>query len=435
MPNPLEYSKRGRKAYLLKHLRPDNGKRTTMRLGTITKSQAKEIGVKVEQVLNTIKYGLLLPAELHHWLSQLEEKTYDKFVKGGLVLPRTATLVPGLERFITDYCHDQVAAGTWKPRTQEIRKQCVRDLVRYFGADKKLMAITPGDADDWFLWLQKDIPAGRGLSTVTVAKRLKDAKQFFAYAMRKKHVEVNPFDGIRVPSQDNPDRAAEITTQTFSRVLERIDHPELRLILALGRYGGLRIPSEPTALRWGDIDFEKTTMQIRSPKTERHSNAIRRCPIFPELVPFLLAVRPEAFSATDFVLTEFRGNSGKYRKRFESAIRSVGLVPWPRLFHNLRANAFTDLCDRNSMAQVCKWLGNSIRMGEKHYLLIRQHEYDHSRSGGTPIVDFDSLTPSRGSGEAKRDKSGTKNGTVSSGQEHSQRLTGVNQPSKTRGNQ
>lgn len=354
-----------------------------MRLGTVGKSQAREIGTKVEQLLNTIRFGLPLPADLHHWLSQLEDNVYEKFVKGGLVLPRVATLMPGLERFITDYCQEQVAAGAWGSRTHEIRSQCVRDLVRYFSAEKKLTAITPGDADDWFLWLQKEAPDGRGLSRVTVAKRVKDAKQFFAYAVRKKLVTENPFDGIRTSAQDNPDRAVEITVDKFSLVLQKIDHLELRLILAFGRYGGLRIPSEPSELKWGDIDFEKNTMRIRSSKTKRHSSGVRACPIFAELLPFLQASRPESIDPAAYVLTEYRGDSGKYRKQFEAAIRSAGFVPWTRLFHNLRANAFTDLCDRNGMAQVCKWLGNSIKMGEKHYLLIRQHEYQPGK--GMPI--------------------------------------------------
>jgi integrase len=431
MPNPYEYTKYGKKAYLIRCIRPDNGKRTTVRLGAVNKTQAKELGLKVGLLLNTIKFGLNLAPELHHWLSQLDDKTYGKLVQGGLVLARKATVSQELEKFVTDYCDEQVRAGVWKPRTQEIRKQCKRDLVSYFGKDKKLTAITPGDADDWFLWLQKKSPEGRGLSRVTVAKRLKDARQFFAYAVRKALVPSNPFDGIRIPSQDNPERSVEIPVKTFLAVLEKIDDPEIRLIVALGRYGGLRIPSEPSKLRWGDIDFDKRTMRIHSPKTERHSNAIRTCPLFPELILFLETLRPESPAANAYVLVNHRGDSGHYRRQFEAAIKAAGLKPWPRLFHNLRANAFTDLCDRNSMSQVCKWLGNSIRMGEKHYLLIRQHEYQQDRPQG-PSSE---VPESREGGNFVNDESGTDSGTVRSGQERSGGVKPTQKPRKTRGNQ
>ena len=73
-----------------------------------------------------------------------------------------------------------------------------------------------------------------------------------------------------------------------------------RLIFALSRYGGLRCPSEHLGLPWGDVDLDAGRMLVRSPKTERHEGKAERVvPIFPELRPYLQAVRDELL-ADDF---------------------------------------------------------------------------------------------------------------------------------------
>ena len=48
-----------------------------------------------------------------------------------------------------------------------------------------------------------------------------------------------------------PDAQDEI-----GRVLDTATDDEWRLLIALARYGAMRVPSEPLALTWGDIDFE-----------------------------------------------------------------------------------------------------------------------------------------------------------------------------------
>ncbi len=61
-----------------------------------------------------------------------------------------------------------------------------------------------------------------------------------------------------------------------------------RLIFALARYGGLRIPSEIQKLQWADIDWEKSRFTVYSPKTEHvDGKGTRQVPLFPELRPYL----------------------------------------------------------------------------------------------------------------------------------------------------
>ena len=61
---------------------------------------------------------------------------------------------------------------------------------------------------------------------------------------------------------------------------------EWRLIVALARFGGIRIPSELVTLKWSDINWEEEKITIHSSKTEHHQGkGTRIIPLFPEIRP------------------------------------------------------------------------------------------------------------------------------------------------------
>jgi hypothetical protein len=65
--------------------------------------------------------------------------------------------------------------------------QARRNLIDFFGKDKPIDAITPGDADQWRLSL---IDQGK-LADNTVRRRCGIAKQFFNFARRKRLIAEN----------------------------------------------------------------------------------------------------------------------------------------------------------------------------------------------------------------------------------------------------
>ena len=56
-------------------------------------------------------------------------------------------------------------------------------------------------------------------------------------------------------------------------------------------------------------------------------------------------------------------------------IRRAGLVPWPRLFQNLRASRETELAERFPLRVVTDWLGNSPRVAHDHYLSTTEEHF------------------------------------------------------------
>lgn len=56
----------------------------------------------------------------------------------------------------------------------------------------------------------------------------------------------------------------------------------------------------------------------------------------------------------------------------ERIIERAGVVPWPKVFHNLRASRQTELAERYPIHVVCAWLGNSEPIAKEHYLQVTE---------------------------------------------------------------
>jgi hypothetical protein len=88
----------------------------------------------------------------------------------GLIPERASTL---LGDFLADFIKRRTDI---KPRTRINREACQTRLVEFFGKDRSLKSITPGDADAWLLWLRERYANG------TAGRTVKRAKQFFRSA-------------------------------------------------------------------------------------------------------------------------------------------------------------------------------------------------------------------------------------------------------------
>jgi len=244
-------------------------------------------------------------------------------------------------------------------------------LTEFFGPDKLLRNIRPGDADEWRLFL-----IGKRLADNTVRRRCGAAKQFFRAAVRKGLVAANPFADLKAAVQGNPRREYFVSRALAEKVLDACPDAEWRLIFALCRYGGLRCPSEVLTLTWGDIHWDQGRFTVHSPKTEHHpGQESRQVPLFPELAPYLEQVFDAAEPGTEHVITRYRNTSQNLSTKLRRILRKAGLTPWPKLYQNLRTTRQTELTDRLPAHVVCAWLGNSQPVAMKHYLQVTDDHF------------------------------------------------------------
>src|SRR5262245_58041923 len=123
------------------------GKRPKIGLGKRPRRKATEICGHVETIVAAKLAGYTVNDDTARWLGALAEqepKLYAKLASHGLVKPREAAASTRLADWI-DAC---IAARTdVKPATKEVWRQGKKGLIDFFGADRDLASITPGDAD------------------------------------------------------------------------------------------------------------------------------------------------------------------------------------------------------------------------------------------------------------------------------------------------
>src|SRR5262249_27074771 len=150
---------------------------------------------------------------------------------------------------------------------------------------------------------------------------------------------------------------------------------EWRLLLALARYGGLRTPSEPLALEWTDVNWERGRFRVVAPKTKHEDGGERWVPLFPELRPFFEEAFERAAPGAVHVVSRWRDTQKNLRTGLLRILRRAGVKPWPRLYQNMRASRETELAEWFPISVVAEWLGNSPKTALAHYTQVTEEHF------------------------------------------------------------
>ncbi len=97
--------------------------------------------------------------------------------------------------------------------------------------------------------------------------------------------------------------------------------------------------------------------------------------------PYLEAVFDAAEPGTESVITRYREGSN-LRTQLKRIIERAGLVPWPRITHNLRASRATELAAEYPSHVAAAWLGHSTLVAQKHYWTVTDADYERAAGNG-----------------------------------------------------
>jgi integrase len=208
-------------------------------------------------------------------------------------------------------------------------------------------------------------------------------------AVRLGHLTANPWRHVRVRAGDPSERRAYVPVADVQRVIDHCPNAWWKLLVALARFAGLRVPSEALSLTWGDVDFDRGRLSVPSPKTEYTGKTHRVIPLFPLLRPHLDAAWDQTQEGDVFIFPEeYRRRSqgpggwanANLRTTLTKVIRRAGVEPWPRLWHSMRASCESDLAQSFPLAVVTKWLGNTPSVALRHYVDPTEAAYDQART-------------------------------------------------------
>jgi integrase len=353
------------------------GKRTEVRLGRVNQRNAEAFRIRAETILADLRQGLPHDAEVSNWIGKLSPELIGRMERAGLVKGLSRRFVT-LGDFLDRYMDEREA--TVKDNTQIFYRHTKRCLLEHFTAKRMLRTIALEDAEGFRSYLETtEAQRGEGkLSPATINRRIGAARTIFGEARKRKIISENPFEFVRGGESVNRERQFFVTRDVIDRLLEKCPDAEWRLMVVLARYGGVRVPSEVLSLRWEHVDFDDKRVTVPSPKTEHHEGGDQRViPLFPELLqPLQDCLRQVAGEQHGFVITRYRQLSANLRTQFIKIMRRAGVDPWPKPWQNLRSTRETELLREFPLHTVCRWIGNTARIAQKHYLQVTDADFE-----------------------------------------------------------
>lgn len=353
----LSYEKRGgkRQARIWFEV---NRKRKSVRLGEVSKRAAEATLSHIRELETCSKLADSPATRTRDWLNRIDDDIHQKLTDAGLVSKRE-------RRTVSDFFDQWAKSTDVGERSRRNRRNTVTKVVELFGADTLLNDVTPEMADAFFDTMKKRYAPAHA------NKLAKRTRQVFNKAIRLKIIHDNPFADIRIGDEVNKDRQAFVDQATIAKVMDAATDNEFRLIVALARYGGLRIPSEIVGLKWGHVNWETSRIEI----TDVKRKLTRVIPIFAELRPLLEACWDDADEGAVFITPSYTSTDANLRTRLLRTIKRAGVSPWPKPWQNLRSSRETELADTYPIQVVVAWIGNSVAVAKKHYLQVTDNHF------------------------------------------------------------
>jgi integrase len=356
-------------------------RRHSLTIGFLTKLQAQEFRVCLRRLIASRNAGLSLDPSIELWAGQFSPKIYKKLAEVGL-LPRSCKGIT-LGQQLDELRRNRISAVG-----EAARSQAHRALSEYFGDDKKIVDITPEDARRWWVEHAGKSRRGNEISQATRAKRLKDAKAVFNMAVRSGVISKNPLSGVSGGSQVNVKRQRFIAISELEYLRDFVSK-ELFALLALARMAGTRCPSEVRPLTWCDIDFASKQLTIKNAKLGAGGNKgpFRLCPLRDKLVEILLELRPAEWTPEMPVFPDIEGSPVRNPwQQLSAAFERAKITPWVKPFPNLRGSFITDLRAHGiSHVRIGQWAGNSTTIGDLHYDLPFDDQYQRAINAECPM--------------------------------------------------
>ncbi len=358
-----------------------DGKRRTFYPGVTAKKQAQTVKFHIEAIVSARKSGTAIPDATSEWIGSREIIFREKLSSVGLIeAPQKAEELPTLANFITKYIETR---SDVKDSTKTVWRRCEKLLNTFFKADRLLDSFTVGDAKDFRQYLKQK------QSENTVRRMCGIARQFFHDAIDRELIHRNPFVHKSIPTNTQANRTRDhfITRDDAEKVLEACPDAEWRLLFALSRFGGLRCPSEHLLLRWEHVLWDQKRLIVPSPKTERHLGREQRViPLFPELMAPLSEMWDQAKPGQEFIINKYRSSESNLRTQLRRIIGRAGLVPWAKLFHNLRMTRQNELAKDFPIHVVCSWIGNTKAVAWEHYLRANDEDFERATNCVSNVI-------------------------------------------------
>ncbi len=356
------------KRWFIKLSENEDKKRPKIHIGEMSEKNAYKVLHYIDDLI-AAKKGIDLPQDTREWVNGLPDGLRGRLERIGLVeaVERKRLTVPEwVDHFIE--VHTQEGSDNRRKISN------VGERLKVFFRGEFLAGVSTEQAKLFRRYLSDTVKLGEN----TTRRHIGICRQIFNGAIDAGLIHKNPFLGQPVTVQPNPSRFFYVTPELSQKVLDAMPNAEWRLIFGLARWGGLRCPSEVTALRWEDVDFDNSRFMVRSPKTTHHiGHDQRTVPMFPELKPLFQDAYDQAAEGAVYCVNRYKGGKEvNLREQFERILSRSKIAVWQKPFQNCRSTRESELfrITNGNIKAVCSWIGNSPEIALKHYAQLQESD-------------------------------------------------------------
>jgi integrase len=340
--------------------------RPKIALGKTSKREANTARVHVEQILTSKKTGEPIPPATSQWVAGIPDAQRRRLEHLELIGPTIKREEWSIDQWAEEYIRNRTDLSE---SGRNVLKYTRQNLAEFFEPGTLLNAVTAYDAQQFQRHLLDKY------EEATSHRRMRAAREIFDRAVDAELIKRNVFSKVKlIGSEDNPDRQEYVPRDVVATVIAECPDLRWKLIFGLTRYAGLRCPSEIATLRWGDVDFDKRSLHVYSPKKAKTKKPWRRIPLRPELYTLLEQAYHEAEEGTEKIIADVDADSN-LRTTAEKIIARAGVEPWTKTFQNLRLSCCTDWANKYPVHEAEAWGGHNAAIAMKHYWMVSEERF------------------------------------------------------------
>jgi len=354
-----------------------NLQRAKLALGCITLAEANLFASNINFLVgHRIHNPKTYPARLDSWLQLLSDRHREQLGGIGLVseVKNVSTVAQLSKLFLEDY--DSRKDIVQSTKTQF--RNCLNNRFPLKLKQQKLKEIEPKreierpNAKPVFskattkLFQHVESWQREHYSKSSWSRANGRIREMGKWAVEQGIVDHNPFSLLTIPGEVNQERNEYIETEIVEDAIDQCFDSDVRLLFVLGRYCGLRLPSEARTMKWSHIDWDKRQLHILDSKKKK----FRTMPLFDRVAQELNRQKDETGDDRRLVLTDriIRTTGANSYTLMVEAIERAGVQRWERLCQNLRTRCENHLLmDGFDERVVSVWVGHTVKVSRKHY--------------------------------------------------------------------
>ena len=149
------------------------------------------------------------------------------------------------------------------PSTKTRYQLSVNQLLSFFRDESRLPDVASVRRIEEF----KAKRLATGIKPATVNRDLSTLRRMLNLAARQRLIARNPFTQVELLEEAKARRRPYVLSYEDQTKLLAVATPHLRCLIVLLTETGLRVGKEALALKWSDVDFERSTVTVRESKS------------------------------------------------------------------------------------------------------------------------------------------------------------------------